>query len=275
MTIRYFHGEKQRAEPKPRIAARPVDSERGHGAPPRPQATSSGAPPTNRPGGLAIQPEGGARVASTSTQAKQTPPTGGGAGSGSGDGYQAHTAFGRSVLPGMYSEAQANPDELIRLWFQQQHMGTLGGTYGAALQQADNLGLLHLLMSGSKSLGGTPEMLDWTDSYLKNQFTPGAQGPSTQDLITSMFTKDKNNPVYNYISNPDMTPSDQVQNMGSTLNKALEGNMPDIVRAALLARVRALGDDYSASRLTHPGNSPFVSYMGQNGLGPNAFNGGV
>jgi hypothetical protein len=180
-----------------------------------------------------------------------------------------NTQFGNAFLPGMYGEAWANPDTLIREKFRQEGIGTRGGTYAALLDQADNLGIMWMLMQGNQAAQGTPNFIDWSGQYLDNQLTPGGRSVSAADIAGALrgAIDDPNNPTRNYLANPGLTPSDQVGNVLSTLNKSFEGaNMPDIIRAAYLARARELGDSFQNQRMRQPMSDPFLNTLDKTGF---------
>lgn len=177
---------------------------------------------------------------------------------------QTHTPFGDAIMPNQYGEVWSNPDTLIREKLRQMNVGTRGGTYASLLDQADNLGIMWMLMQGNQAAQGTPNFIDWSGQYLDNQLTPGGTSVSASDIAGALRSaaNDPDSPTRNYLSNPGLTPSDQVGNVLSTLNKSFEGaNMPDIIRAAYLARARELGDNFQNQRLRQPMSESFLGTL--------------
>lgn len=255
----------------PRTTTRPSTQTAGRGEPPSTTdiARFSGArtiAPTNT-GGFQSTVTGGAQGAAApfipgSSYEGGAPLPGFATGTG-----ETTTAFGNAIMPGMYEEAWDNPDTLIRLFFNLNNLPTTGGGYGAALQQADRLRGLWLLMQNQAAAQGYPNFMDWTGQYLGQQFTPGGQSIGLGDIASAfMGANDENSVLRNYIANPELLPSDQVQQFGSLMRNSLQAAAPDIVQAAILARIRDLGDQYQTAALGQVNDKPFMDYAGDQGL---------
>lgn len=230
---------------------------------------SSGSPAisgASAPSWLLSKATGSGDAGSGKTTLPVTPPgTGGSYNTGSG-GTQ--TAFGDRFLPGMYDTAYANPEAVLREYFNMKGMNTQGGTYAAMRSQANNMPLAWLLAQGGDAVQGTPNYLDWTGQYYNQALTPGGASLSNRDIANALTgaAGDSTSILGNALTT-GATPDQQVGDFMSTLRAGMDiANIPDIVKAAYLAQAGDMGDSYMANALTDPNNQAFLQQIIQSGL---------
>ncbi len=230
-------------------------------------------PATNRPTNPNIGP-----TASVDGSRPRTPGTGAPAGVSGPGGFDvgsttAQTAFGKTFNPGYDEEVWADPTSLINAWFDHKGMPTHSGGYAVAKQQADNLGILWMLLQGDNATS-MANYEDWAGQYLEQQFTPGGTRVSPREVMNAILNPgDPETTILgSHLNNDDLTAADQVQNVLSAMRYGMQGSVPRPVLDAYLNQARSLGEDFTAHRATNKdGGFTYQDYLKQQGFRPGNF----
>lgn len=191
-------------------------------------------------------------------------------------GLRAATPFGQYFAPTTQGQAWADPQALVTSFFKFNDMPRFGGGYAMALDDAEKMGLLYLLLNNNTPGGleqyGNAGPLDWAGKYLAQQFRPGAAAVGPQDVVGAMFNAPQGTPVYDALYGTPQTPQEQISNWLNTMSSGLAGTMPQPIYEALMARYQQAGRDFAAQRLRNPaGATTFGEYLTQQGLGPQRY----
>lgn len=181
---------------------------------------------------------------------------------------QANTAFGQLFKPEAYNDAWGDPEALINTYL--DHVGAQKGTGGAAQTQqlGDSMGLLYLLMNNGMAASDldTAGYLDWSGQYLDQMRTPGGASPNFSDMMQTLLNPQENSVMANNLYANDMTSSEQVNALLSSMQYAGKGTMPSLVLKSMLTSAANAGEDFRANQLTGQNDGNFGQYLQERGI---------
>lgn len=184
-----------------------------------------------------------------------TPPGGSPVGGAETLANQAQTRFGKSIAPTAYGTAWANPEAVIRQWFNANKLATDTGYEAMAQELQPSLGIQ--FMAANNRAGTEPSdfdtghYLDFVDTMLREGGRSGGGTLGVSDMINALLNP-QSQTMKDHLANSALTPSDQVTNMLSSARYGLQPNLPTPVLNALLNQINDQGKDYQAGMLVHP-----------------------
>ena len=190
---------------------------------------------------------------------------------------RAQTPFGRYIAPSALHDLWNDPQAAVTDYFKFMDLPRTGGGYASALDDADRVQLLYLLLNNNNPnflSFGDAGPIDWLGRYEANQFKPGAAGVGPSDIINALFNAKAGTTVYQALNGGSvpMTAEQQTKAWLDSLQGGFANTMPDAVYQTLIARYQQAARDFNAQRAHNPGGATsFGDYLRQQGLGPQAF----